>query len=98
MENQVDKIENILRTSLQDENTKIHRLASETNEILVVSKKGENNSYSFYEPQLQAENIEESKVDLIPIDNIFDYLENNNVVMELPEQASETKDTYGRGR
>lgn len=104
MSSNINNLERILRNVLPKENTKIHKLASETDEVLVVSKKAENNSYSFYTPEvnnLDSNNPSNNpKVILIPIDNIFDFLEDNNIIMELTKEEEEEEEEmpYGKNR
>lgn len=86
-----------LENYLQDKDFKIHKLLSETEELIVISQKGEKNSYSFYIPDFKDLDTSTPQVTLVPIPNIFDYLEEKNVIME-PMNDQEEPEYYGRGR
>jgi len=96
MKNKIDNLERKLKAKLSDENTKIHRLASETEELLVISKRGENNSYGFYKPQINELDNNVEEITLTPIENIFDYLEEKKVIMEMISKDAEMEENYGR--
>lgn len=99
MEDKIKILESILRKNIQgDKNTKIHRLVSEKDNILIVSRRGQNNSYSFYTPQFTESTEMTPKIVLVPIKNIFDFLEDNQVISELSETENEETHAHGRNK
>ena len=98
MSNNINNLEKILKKVLPKENIKIHRLASKTNEVLLVSKKAGNNSYGFYLPEINNPNSGAPKVTITTIDNLFDFLEDNKIIMEVTKEDEEEETRYGRNR
>lgn len=98
MSNNINNLEKNLKDAFPKEDIKIHKLASETTELLVVSKKAENNSYGFYTPEISNPNSDNPEVTLAPIDNIFDFLEENKIVMEITKDEEEEEMLYGKNR
>ncbi|MCI8460228.1 MAG: hypothetical protein HFE81_02415 [Bacilli bacterium] len=87
-------MESILKTTLNRDVFKVHKLKSNAKEILVVSQKGKNESYNFFEPSI--EQVEKrSAIKLKPIEDIFDYLEERNVDMNV-KSNKESEELYAR--
>ena len=84
-------MESILKTTLNRDVFKVHKLKSNAKEILVVSQK---ESYNFFEPSI--EQVEKrSAIKLKPIEDIFDYLEERNVDMNV-KSNKESEELYAR--
>lgn len=91
----VSNIENILKETLDQETSKIHKLMTDKSTILIVSQKGKNNSYSFFEPSISLKDTKKPVVTLNPIVDIFDYLEEKKVNMNITTN-SESEGLYAR--
>lgn len=87
-------MELILKTTLNREMYKVHKLKSNSKEIIVVSQKGKNESYNFFEPSIE-QGEKRNAIKLKSIEDIFDYLEERNVDMNV-KLNKESEGLYAR--
>lgn len=93
--NNITDIERIIKTTADQEKVKIHKLKTKTDEILVVSQKEKNDSYCFFEPSISSQEGKVPAITLKPIEDIFDYLEEKEVNMNITEN-NESEEFYAR--
>lgn len=77
MKQEVRNVEDLIKQQYKEENIKIFTLYNREKKFVILAQKGKNNSYRYFEVCTK-ENVE-----LIPIPDIFLYLETKNIDLNL---------------